>query len=460
MRSITFKADKISGIEGCLFLASIILEVVKANNLRNLFNFPFYALTLNIETCKADEWIIEKEYQAVCDKIISKVKKDGLEYFENTRKSIIKESEDFRKYTLKTISSLPKFNDQKLVDTYSKAMNKYSYYFGLGAVSFLYEGILSERLAVSMAKHYENVAEILSALMKTDYKSFMMESEEFLERIKNEKNNIKKEKLIKKYIENFYFIKANYLKAPVMNQQAVLKEVKRLKLIKNNSAKCDGRIDLKKVKLDIEEEIIVNILKITETIRDQRKRTNLIGMYCMYRFLDEAIRRKGINRKLADRIFWFEYKNLIYNTKDITPVLRKRKYASIVFDGINSFFLEKTAVKEIKKINKDIKILKGTPAAKGKTKGRARIILGSKDFSKFLKEEVLVAEMTRPDFLPLMKIAKAIITDEGGLTCHAAIVSRELGVPCIVGAKIATQVLKDGDLVEVDADKGVVKILK
>jgi len=59
-----------------------------------------------------------------------------------------------------------------------------------------------------------------------------------------------------------------------------------------------------------------------------------------------------------------------------------------------------------------------------------------------------------------MKKAVAVITDEGGITCHAAIVSRELKIPCIVGTKIATRVLKDGDKVEVDADKGVVKIIK
>lgn len=68
--------------------------------------------------------------------------------------------------------------------------------------------------------------------------------------------------------------------------------------------------------------------------------------------------------------------------------------------------------------------------------------------------------MTTPDFVPIMKRASAFVTDEGGITCHAAIVSREMKKPCIIGTKIATQVLKDGDLVEVDADKGVVKILE
>ena len=65
-----------------------------------------------------------------------------------------------------------------------------------------------------------------------------------------------------------------------------------------------------------------------------------------------------------------------------------------------------------------------------------------------------------PEYVPLMKKAAAIVTDEGGITCHAAIVSRELNKPCIIGVKIATKVLKDGDLIEVDAEKGVVKVIK
>ena len=72
----------------------------------------------------------------------------------------------------------------------------------------------------------------------------------------------------------------------------------------------------------------------------------------------------------------------------------------------------------------------------------------------------MVSPMTTPNYLAAMKKAAAFITDEGGITCHAAIVARELKKPCLIGTKIATKVLRDGDLVEVDAGRGVVKILK
>ena len=88
------------------------------------------------------------------------------------------------------------------------------------------------------------------------------------------------------------------------------------------------------------------------------------------------------------------------------------------------------------------------------------IVLRKNDFPKFKKGMILVTTMTRPEYYPLMRIAKAVVTDEGGITSHAAIISRELGIPCVIGTKIATRVLKDGQLVEVDANKGVVKVIK
>ena len=96
----------------------------------------------------------------------------------------------------------------------------------------------------------------------------------------------------------------------------------------------------------------------------------------------------------------------------------------------------------------------------GKVKGIVKIVLELSDMKKVQKGDILVSNETTPDLLPAMERATAFVTDEGGLSCHAAIVSREMKKPCIVGTKIATKFLKDGDLIEVDANKGIVKILK
>jgi pyruvate, water dikinase len=95
-------------------------------------------------------------------------------------------------------------------------------------------------------------------------------------------------------------------------------------------------------------------------------------------------------------------------------------------------------------------ITKGTSVGTKIATGKVRVILDVKGISEFKKGEVLVTEITDPDWEPIMKIASAIVTDKGGRTSHAAIVSRELGIPCIVGTANATQVLHDGDEITVD----------
>jgi len=101
-------------------------------------------------------------------------------------------------------------------------------------------------------------------------------------------------------------------------------------------------------------------------------------------------------------------------------------------------------------------LLKGLPSSPGLGAGKAHVILASEHVSEFQKGEILVTEMTTPDWVPTMKKAKAIVTDAGGMTCHAAIVSRELGIPCITGTKIGTSTLESGQEVTVDAKMGVV----
>jgi len=146
--------------------------------------------------------------------------------------------------------------------------------------------------------------------------------------------------------------------------------------------------------------------------------------------------------------------------------LEERKHGFIYFEGM---LYSGVDIKEIEKKN-DIKVvqestehrseIKGNVAQKGKVTGIVKIMFTAQDLEKVSGGDVIVASMTTPDFMPAMKKATAFVTDEGGITCHAAIVAREMGKPCIIGTKVATQVLKDGDFVEVDADNGIVKIIE
>lgn len=106
--------------------------------------------------------------------------------------------------------------------------------------------------------------------------------------------------------------------------------------------------------------------------------------------------------------------------------------------------------------NTQIKELKGQTAFPGTVTGRVRLIHSRQDMAGFQDGEIIVASMTDPNYLPIMKRAAAFVTDEGGTLCHAAIVARELKKPCVIGTKIATDFLRNGDMILVNADKGLI----
>ncbi len=115
---------------------------------------------------------------------------------------------------------------------------------------------------------------------------------------------------------------------------------------------------------------------------------------------------------------------------------------------------------EIEKGEKDKGGLKGQIAYQGKVSGKVRIVKRADQAEKVVEGEIIVSPMTTPDFAPAMKKAAGFVTDEGGITCHAAIIAREMKKPCIIGTKTATQFFQDGDMIEVDATVGSARILK
>jgi len=101
-------------------------------------------------------------------------------------------------------------------------------------------------------------------------------------------------------------------------------------------------------------------------------------------------------------------------------------------------------------------LLQGLAASTGVASGAVRVLMSPKEGHQLQRGEVLVAPMTNPDWVPTIRRAAAVVTDGGGMTCHAAIVSRELGVPCVVGARTATTTLRDGEVVTVDGARGTI----
>jgi phosphoenolpyruvate synthase/pyruvate phosphate dikinase len=187
-------------------------------------------------------------------------------------------------------------------------------------------------------------------------------------------------------------------------------------------------------------------------------------------------KNNSIKAKDVRYLYTEELNNLLEGAKISQKTVENRKSSFVVIGlGKNVKYLEG---KEAKKITDDFdrweaaefakakKGFKGISANKGKVQGKVVISpmldvkMALKIGKRMNKGDILVVQSTNPDLISLCKKAGAIVTDQGGMLSHAAIISRELKIPCIVGTVNATKILKTGDLVEVDANKGVVKILK
>ncbi len=199
---------------------------------------------------------------------------------------------------------------------------------------------------------------------------------------------------------------------------------------------------------------------------DKRKEVQVRTVYSFTLILREIARRLKLKPTDLEWLWIDEVVDLLSGKKiDLAEVNRRRQcVAALVsfrqFRYWSGEAARKIKAKTIKEKSHRLSELQGLGVTGGLITGRAQVCAGAREaLAKIRKGDILICPMTLPDYLPAMRKAAAIVTEEGGITCHAAIIAREFKIPCVVGTKIATQVFKDGDLLEVDAAKGRVRIL-
>ena len=205
---------------------------------------------------------------------------------------------------------------------------------------------------------------------------------------------------------------------------------------------------------------IVHTFSYLKDMRDDYRRQTY---FLLRPFWQEVGKRLGVTFVQANYLLSEELVRLLSTGQKPSLKLisaRQKTYSfSLIGGKLRIFAGDLTKQYLVQHGTQETSILKGTAAHPGIVRGPAKVIYHNGEFEKLRKGDILVTVMTHPEFLPIMKLAAAFVTDEGGITCHAAIVARELEKPCVIGTKIATKVLKDGDLVEVDADEGIVRKL-
>lgn len=357
-------------------------------------------------------------------------------------------------------------NDLKVAEFYEL----YVVLWARSIVCEIYDDDINKRILKLAQEFCVDVAEKeIILLTQPDYVTIQLRFEEEL--IQALKCNDDTEYLVRKY----YFLDTDYFAAHPLDLRKRIAEIKR-RGIANEAKRIKELMDKtkaeykKKLKIIQDKALPPELVRILDffallvTWRDVRKKMHQIGGYYLWYYVAENV---SFPIKLISYMLVLDFLERKHLQKGYPKVLEKRRegvLVSVDFQGtVKCLYDQKKIdqkIKDLEDINKVVTDFRGNIASGGKARGTVKVIKSAQDFTKMKKRDILVAPMTRPEFLPIMKKALAIITDEGGITCHAAIVSRELGIPCVIGTKIATQVLKDGDMVEVDANHGRIKILK
>ena len=343
------------------------------------------------------------------------------------------------------------------------------------------ERILKQRIEAMKSLDKKDYVEILEKLSAPEDFSFYQQEELDLMKSRLSKDT---EKSLEEHQKKYYWINNSYGQTEVKDVDFFRKKLekvseeyarKKTEEIENfiKKSKQEKENVIKKFNIDQETAKIAHKLAYCIWWQDLRKSYVFIGLHITTEFWKEISKRTGVSFEeltyySLDDQDKFEVEKLLETGKPIDLTERKKAYFVHYHtkEGIETH--EGKAAKKIIKPYLEVEVdekteeFSGMVVSKGKesvVRGKAKIVHTPKEIGHMEDGDILVAPMTSPDFIVAIRKASAIVTDEGGMTCHAAIVSRELGIPCIVKTRIATKLLKDGDLIEVNANHGQVKII-
>lgn len=338
---------------------------------------------------------------------------------------------------------------------------------------------LSEKLK-GMIKEEREYNELFAKLSTPiDLTFYRQEEKDLIEIFKM--NEERQGEELKRHQQEYFWIYNSYLEAKVLNVAYFKHNLDKLK--KENVEQLLSSINNYSKEIEEEKKKIIERLELDETsktwirsieefglLQDIRKKYNFIADHYLELFAEEIGKRKGVSKDDLKILLPEELKSLLKDKLD-KNVIRERKplfVISAVTDKME--FLTGKKAEQMKLLYSVIKnidqsrAIQGVVASRGKSyyfRGVAKIALSPDEAVEKIKEgEILVTPMTSPDYIIAMRKAGAIITDEGGILCHAAIVSRELRITCIVGTEVATKMIRDGDVIEIHGGKGTVKIIE
>ena len=419
--------------------------------------------------------LLESENESIGNFLVNKFKNSKF------RTKFDKDHRQFYRKAVKKLDSIDnkdfsKINNKGLFKALKDSNDLYVHNFDWGFISEPMDYVMPRMFETRLIKFGYTTQEISDMIAIADISFMNRETQELINIGLKPKS--KRQEALKKHAYKYRWLHSAHMgridipisyfqeRLDELRKKGLKQELKKLKNFKNDLKRRKMEI-MKKKPVDNETKTLFEIADVVGPLHDVRKELFMRSAYTVDTARAEVARRYGYTK---DELAVFEVKDILKLEKG--QKIDKGYANELIKDSLLYINVKKNiwkvyAGKEAKDImdkelaftDEGITEFRGMPASLGKAQGRVKIINGTKEMGKMQEGDVIVSSMTKPEFVVAIKKAVAIVTDEGGVTCHAAIVSRELGIPCIIGTKIATNVLKDGDLIEVDANNGVVRRL-
>jgi len=349
----------------------------------------------------------------------------------------------------------------------------------IDAFDTVLENFLKDEIMSDLLKKYQlsEAEEAYNALIATTYRTYVNRQEVMIKgfALKDDYSDLVAEKIWKKFWWTNLGWENMRPHSPVDFKRLIKKQAKSKTLVSDidflqTIAARNNRMRLayfKKLGPSVRLKHWLKIFDSYAYYHDLRKELQCKSLYAFHLLMQEVASRLKLRPGDLEWLWHHEVKDLLDGGKINYPEIKRRQHwvAAIAWPS-RWFFYSGRSAKDVK--DRELPIRKapvvkmsGLGVAPGRVRGKVKVCMGVMEaLEKVKKNNILVTNMTTPDYVPIMKKVRAIITSEGGLTCHAAIIARELKIPCVVGVKNATQVLRDGQKVEVDAKRGIIKIIK
>ncbi|MBI5002410.1 hypothetical protein HZC31_03430 [Candidatus Woesearchaeota archaeon] len=377
------------------------------------------------------------------------------------------------------------FSDEKnsiLIQEYEKYVEQLLAYTPAIYLPLALEPLLSEEcLKVIKEKYPEKAEEWYDVIMTSVKESEVIEERKSLltlaQKYNKHKDKNKMKEDMQKHIERFSFLKQKDMFLEFFDEEYYFKKIEECKDPEKELASLEQETKKKESNFAV----VLDAWKDNYFVQLLFKTTNEAVYFRTWRterFSQSTYYLIPLFKEIAIHLSLEKYQDVVYLLpEEVVSLLKSERSADkklieqrkigftyMTFGSDENLIIQGDdalkSLNHLKLPNHTGGIITGTPAFKGVVQGKVTLITKREQWSSIQKAEILVIHTTTPDIVPYLKNIKAIVTEEGGILSHASVISREMKIPCIIGTKIATKAFKDGDIVEVDAEKGIVKKIK